>query len=112
MVEDQADLEMSHTVMAAFALCHADARAGGRRLRLVCVLGSQVLVRLVARRTTGVIPIRFVLASRPTLLPVAHVYRFGPATSCEFAADASVRYDAIVQRVVVALANQGAITMR
>ncbi len=64
MVEDQADLEMSHTVMAAFALCHADARAGGRRLRLVCVLGSQVLVRLVARRPTGDIPIRYVPAYR------------------------------------------------
>ena len=40
MVEDQADFETSRTVVAASVVCHADARAGGRRLRLVYVFGG------------------------------------------------------------------------
>ena len=40
MVEDQADFETSRTVVAASVVCHADARAGGRRLRLVYVSGG------------------------------------------------------------------------
>ena len=39
MVEDQADFGMSRSVMAAFAACHADACAGGRRLRVVSIFG-------------------------------------------------------------------------
>ena len=40
MVEDQARFETSRSVMAASAVCHADARSGCRRLRLVYIFGG------------------------------------------------------------------------
>ena len=39
MVEDQADLEVSPTLVAVSAVCHAGACAGGRHLRLVYFSG-------------------------------------------------------------------------